>query len=263
MLIVKLKTILEILSAKALSPRKRCKFIWLKCKRKFLKDNRHYRFPVGEGFVLLDPLHSPDLGTFREVFVSGDYFTNYKGSVVVDLGAHKGYFTAYALANGADAVFAFEPEDRNFEALTTTANSFKASSCEVFLYKVAVSVVEGEIDFFITQESRSHSIYRRPDRQVFEKKKVPVTCFDYVISKAKTFAGPDRAVIVKMDIEGAEKDILLKTSLNVFLDINEMFVEFHHRYMGYFLNQLIQKLEASGLSIITRNSNGVIHFRRR
>ena len=49
--------------------------------------------------------------------------TDYAGAVVLDLGAHKGYFGAYALARGARLVISFEPETANLELLERGAET--------------------------------------------------------------------------------------------------------------------------------------------
>src|SRR3990167_7124298 len=58
-----------------------------------------------------------DKNPFHEIFYEGIYRTNYSDAVVLDVGAHKGYFTVNALLNGALRVYAYEPEEFNFKFL--------------------------------------------------------------------------------------------------------------------------------------------------
>ena len=55
------------------------------------------------------------------VAVDDAYAGDYEGAVVVDVGAHKGYYGAYALLHGARAVVSYEPESANFALLESSA----------------------------------------------------------------------------------------------------------------------------------------------
>jgi len=58
-----------------------------------------------------------DLDTFTEIYLLRVYPPPEQGAVVIDIGAHKGYYATWALANGAAAVISYEPQSANFEAL--------------------------------------------------------------------------------------------------------------------------------------------------
>ena len=62
-----------------------------------------------------------DLQTFAEIFVLREYAPlDVRSAHVLDLGAHKGYFAAWALRRGAAFVSSYEPHPKNFAALQTT-----------------------------------------------------------------------------------------------------------------------------------------------
>ena len=55
------------------------------------------------------------LGVFAFVAVDDAYSGDYRGAVVLDLGAHKGYYGAYALGKrGAATVISYEPGAANY-----------------------------------------------------------------------------------------------------------------------------------------------------
>ena len=68
-----------------------------------------------------------DWASFAFVAVDDAYAGDYRGACVVDLGAHKGYYGAYALRHGARAVVSYEPERANASFLERSAAA--ASRC--------------------------------------------------------------------------------------------------------------------------------------
>ena len=64
------------------------------------------------------------------IFLEGWYRTDYRDAVVLDIGAHKGYYGAFALLEGAREVHSFEPEPTNFGLLERPREpSVRAGSC--------------------------------------------------------------------------------------------------------------------------------------
>ena len=60
-----------------------------------------------------------DWETLKNTLVDEPYLAVYGGAVVLDIGAHKGYYGAYALAHGAHAVVSYEPEDARIHRVTS------------------------------------------------------------------------------------------------------------------------------------------------
>src|SRR5687767_12882674 len=81
-------------------------------------------YPVryGRGTVYLsNDDYVVDRKSFDFAVVEESYATYYEGAVVLVIGAHKGYFAAYAVNHGAHAVVAYEPESANLAVLERTA----------------------------------------------------------------------------------------------------------------------------------------------
>ena len=81
------------------------------------------RIPVGHTLVELGSGHDfpVDWKAFAEIFGSTQYAVSFTDARVLDVGAHKGYFGAFALASGAAVVLSFEPAAKNYEALERAA----------------------------------------------------------------------------------------------------------------------------------------------
>ena len=86
------------------------------------------------------------------------YGNDFHDSTVIDIGAHKGYFGAYALMHGAREVISYEPELQNFEFLTQTAQSFRGAGGEWETRRSAVTARSGEVELRVDPSSWAHSI---------------------------------------------------------------------------------------------------------
>ena len=85
------------------------------------------RSATGPGDVFLSHAdYAIDWESFKWVVADDAYPTDYEGAVVLDLGAHKGYYGAHALARGARTVISFEPETANLELLERAAAAYRA-----------------------------------------------------------------------------------------------------------------------------------------
>src|SRR5262249_39683749 len=89
------------------------------------------------------------------IFLEGWYQADFRGATVIDIGAHKGYFGAFALHAGATEVRSYEPEATNFAALSRAAGSFNKRWT---VNNEAVSKEPGEVMLHVNVESAGHSI---------------------------------------------------------------------------------------------------------
>ena len=79
-----------------------------------MRRARAYAVRVGPATVFLsDDDYEIDWASFAFVAVDDAYAGDYRDAYVVDLGAHKGYYGAYALRHGARGVVSYEPESTN------------------------------------------------------------------------------------------------------------------------------------------------------
>lgn len=123
------------------------------------------------------------------------------GAVLVDVGAHVGYYTLLGArqVGGVGLVYAFEPEPRNFSILLRNIelNGYQ----NVVAVQKAVSNFTGPATFFMSHKGRTglHSLYRN---RYTSEKTTEIECTtldDFFESK-----GWPRIDFVKLDVEGAE-----------------------------------------------------------
>lgn len=127
------------------------------------------------------------------------------GDIAIDLGANVGLFTCKLAATGAE-VHAYEPDPATFARLKAAV----AHLPNVHLHQAAVGVANGTVILHRAPEHR-HADYSEMSSVVFrssrhydpESVEVELRAFADVVN------GFDRPVsLIKMDIEGAEFDIL-------------------------------------------------------
>jgi FkbM family methyltransferase len=169
------------------------------------------------------------------------------GDVVVDIGAHIGYYTLLAAraAGPGGHVFAFEPERDNFELLqrNVAENGYANVSCE----NKAVASSAGRETLFIspynTGDHRIAAADSERERQVVE-----------AVSLDGFFAGRGTAVsVIKMDIQGRELDAL--EGMRNLLESNEdvlMFTELSPVALeeaGTTVQEFLTALEGEGFDL--------------
>jgi FkbM family methyltransferase len=239
----------------------RLHILWMHVRRRLVKCSHDYALSVGPGRIFLDPCHDPDVATVNEIFILQQYAADYRHTIVVDLGAHKGCFTLYAALGQADWILSFEPEEQNFHALSRAAMSLKSGSTKCLTYREAVAGRDEELDFYVTGQSWSHSLFPRTDRGESRSVRVRTRTLDGVIAEAQRVGGSARRIIVKMDVEGAEWDILLSVSDEVLAEIAEMYIEMHPR-PGHTLAGLVSRLAGAGLQSVPSTFDSILHVRR-
>lgn len=122
------------------------------------------------------------------------------GMVIVDIGAHIGYFTRLfsALVGPRGAVYAFEADKENFQLLQRNIRRFK----NVRAFEVAITDRRGAIDFFHYDEKAGlHSILPNVPLE-YAKRKITVESAD--LDSALEHNNVRRVDLIKMDIEGGE-----------------------------------------------------------
>lgn len=123
-----------------------------------------------------------------------------KKPVIFDIGAHKGAYTDFVLEQIPDAdCYLFEPNKQLFEGLR---NRFYNSFC------LAVSDQPGEREFYVCPQKNDElsSLYKRTifDQTGYEIIKMKCTSIDSFSSDRGVFV----IDYVKIDVEGAEKDVI-------------------------------------------------------
>jgi FkbM family methyltransferase len=187
-----------------------------------------------------------DLRAFKEIFVKRHYATDYRDAVVVDVGAHKGYFGALAQLEGARAVISVEPESSNFAALSHAAESFRAAGRDWHVEHAAAGAEEGSAELHVSAESWAHSLLAESYGPTGASETVRVVALAALLERAAALAG-DRGVIVKVDAEGSECAIVLESPPSCWDAVSEVLLEYHD-FAPCSFEQIASRLAEAGLN---------------
>jgi FkbM family methyltransferase len=179
------------------------------------------------------------------IFLEGWYGADYRDAVVVDVGGHKGYYGAFALLEGAGEVHSYEPQSTNFATLRRAAATFDRPW---HAHNAAVGAEAGEATLHVNVESAGHSLFDQVggDRPTVGAETVPVVAMEGVLAEA---AASGRRLIVKIDAEGAECDIVLRTPVEAWRAVERVFVEIHD-FAPCDAPAIITHLRESGMRVV-------------
>jgi FkbM family methyltransferase len=183
---------------------------------------------------------------FREIFVRQIYYfdSNKRNPLIYDCGANIGLATVFfKFLYPASIVHCFEPDPKTFKLLkeNVAINKF----CDVHLHNVALYSEKNTKDLFVSRDC-SGAVAMSILPGIFAKPKVikvqAVLLSDYV-SKPVDF--------LKMDLEGAEKEVLREMEKSgVIKMVQEIVFEYHHQIPGLKagLGDVIGILEENGFT---------------
>ncbi len=188
-----------------------------------------------------------DQSVFEEIFRDREYRELEdilrKAEVVLDLGAHKGIFSVYASVLGVEQIYTFEPDVDNFAAMK---EHLKMNGVKNVLAKnVAVAGVSGERELYLSEDSHNHSLIGGGDAV-----KVRATTVTDILRKFRI----ESVDLLKMDIEGAEFEVLQAMGAEDFSRIDNLFVEYHELSSEVKVSQLREILKFHQYAVVQRVS---------
>jgi len=179
---------------------------------------------------------------FEHVFIQNEYYFQAENSQprILDCGSNIGLSILYfkQLYPGAQ-VLGFEPDPATFEILQKNIQENRLEKVELF--NLALFREEGEMDLFVGSEPGSLVMSIIPARQPGTKVKVKTVPLSRFLDQV--------ADLVKIDIEGAELDVLKELEEKGKLKmINSLIIEYHHYIQPGIsgLRQILSLLENAG-----------------
>jgi FkbM family methyltransferase len=170
---------------------------------------------------------------------------------VLDIGGHKGYFGAYALAHGAASVLTFEPAERNYRVLERTAKPLRARWS---VHKAALGSNTGTGVLLLDKTSWAHSLVS-VERPAGEQR-VRIETLEHALSE---LSNRGARTIVKVDAEGSECEILARPGTLENVDL--VMVEWHPETAPCTTDDLARVAASAGL--VRGVDRGVLRFERR
>lgn len=197
-----------------------------------------------------------DREILREVWIGQPYPVPAAGSVVVDIGANIGAYAVFA-ARTAAHVYAFEPVPPTFRQLLR--NTRCCSNVTTLPLAVAGTPGERTIAFFADHPGQASMVRGSGDREETVQ----------AITLEQLFALCNLTTIdlMKMDIEGAEYDVLSRAPQALLRRIASLALEFHGFVPGWHWSALVRLLTDAGFSLPVCTASrwtgsGYLHARR-
>ncbi len=187
----------------------------------FLRSLRERLHPVGVREIRLAEMESGlkfqvDLGDRLGCDIYYGYYQEYfdsqlflslldSESIFLDIGANFGYYavTATKSIGKKNSVHAFEPNENVYELLQKNVeiNGVRETVCT---HQICVGAEDGEVDFYITEESSFSGMSSTGRAKLREKVKVPIRSLDSILPQL----GLSQIDAIKIDVEGYEFAVL-------------------------------------------------------
>jgi FkbM family methyltransferase len=168
--------------------------------------------------------------------------------VVLDIGAHKGFFAKLCIDKGCKQIHCFEPEPKNFESLVKNLKDYSFVQC----YDIALWNKNDERDlYFVPGENTGmHSFYQKGTPI-----KVKTIGLDNLLTKVPKIS------LLKIDVEGSEFEILMKSKY--LFKVEKIVGEYHDDLTDRTSEDLFRYLKSMRFEIKKvkpRNSTSGIFF---
>ena len=191
-----------------------------------------------------------DQSVFDEIFRDNEYrdiedLIVKAKNPILDLGAHKGFFSIYAsILNENNAqIYAFEAAEENF---LESKKNFKENHIKnVKIKNLAVWTEDADKEFYFLEDSHNHSFFGEG-----EGKKIRCTCLESIFKKNRL----ETVDLIKMDVEGAEFAIIDGVTTDLLKKVKTIFIEYHLDVNRDGLNILKKKLQSSGFKVEQKKS---------
>jgi len=222
-----------------------------------LKLYRHIKSKNSSGIALpglKQPVHFrgivSDTEIFRQIFIEKQYDidVNFEPASIVDLGANVGYASVY-FANRFPAarIFALEPESMNYTIAIKNLASYK----NVRLEKGAVWHTAGNIN--LVDKGHGEAAYMVETGEGNDMVRA------YTIPEIMSIMQFNQIDIIKIDIEGAEKEIFENGSDQWIPQSRIIIVETHDRYKRGTSKAVFQAISKYDFSLELKGENLIFY----
>lgn len=192
-----------------------------------LRNGSSFRAQSGTGDIL----------AARDTVLRNIYPLRESYGLVVDIGAQVGTFVA-RVSPIAERVVAFEPVTRNFNLLK---DHCKTNKKNVEIHKLAITRDGRDVVLNLFENTAGHSIYAH--EPVLGQETVPSLASNELLE----FLGADSIDLLKMDVEGAEYEIM-EHGADLLRATREVIME-AHELGGHKLEDARRLLESAGFNV--------------
>lgn len=192
---------------------------------------------------------------YEQAYFPNGFYLPKSDDLIVDIGANIGLFSLrVARINPHCQIAAFEPFPENFSCLSINRNNFCLENLAVHQYAISSSYRQ---DLILETGFRSldHKLLNQSDEISSSSNYLPVQVIPlegvFDIVKAQEIS------LLKIDIEGAERDIFESISESILKRIHSLVIEYHDNLCPGTLTLITEKLKSTHyLKTIHSNVSG-------
>jgi len=192
---------------------------------------------------------------FTNSYFPDNFYFPKANDVIVDIGANIGLFTLQsARKNPHCKIASFEPLSENFYCLSQNISNFKLENVTAYQYAIGSSYRE---DFIVSASDRSldNRLLNNSEENSSESnhERVNTIPFESIFDLIKS----QDIALLKMDIEGGEKEVFESTSPEILKRVNCLAIEYHDNIYPGILDLIKEKLESTHhLNIVPSRLDG-------
>ena len=183
-------------------------------------------------------------------------------SVILDVGcADDADFSVMLMSRFNARCFGVDPTRKHLPALRRLEES---SDGKFVAVPFAVCARSGELEFFESEQNVSGSL-QRDHGNVLRDSVRSYTVTAVTIDKLLDHLGLTHADMLKLDLEGAEYELLSAVDADTLHRFQQMFVEFHHhcveQYSASDTRSLVARIETMGFTSFSFDDHNYLFFR--
>ena len=211
---------------------------------------------TGEVSVQLAGLAAPvwarfgtsDLGIFRQVLIDEEYFfqSSVQPGLIIDAGANVGYASVYFASRFPDAtIIAIEPDTDNFQMLQRNTAAYPKVRC------IRAGLWSRDCFLKISNPDDGACAFR-VEESMDPENAIPAVTVDTLLESS----GSDRIDILKLDIEGAERELFSAHNSATWIDRTDLImVELHDRLVPGCEAAMLKAVQDSPFRFSERGEN--------
>jgi FkbM family methyltransferase len=185
-------------------------------------------------------------------------------SLVVDVGCSDDPdFSEFVMNKYKCQAYGVDPTRKHFACLERITNKYNGHNGLFIHLPYAVANIKGKITFYESKTNTSGSI-ELDHANVINDEVVSYDVDAIVISQLKEIVG-SKIDFLKLDLEGAEYDLLDNVAVDDFKNIDQVFIEFHHHCINSHdyndTKRMVDKVKGFGFKSFTMDRHNFLFYR--
>lgn len=193
--------------------------IWRRDLKKLIKNSRIiFYIQSFEPFIIRE--NTSDMSIFKQIFINKEYNfpVNINPKLIIDGGANVGYASLFFANKFPNAkILAIEPEDSNFEVLKTNTVKYKQ------IKPIQAGLWHKNVNLKITGTEWGKCGFMTGEAGPDDNKNIKAITIDEILRESKH----KEIDILKLDVEGAEKEIFSENYDSWLSKVNILIIELH------------------------------------